>query len=91
MRLSDSIRALRDAGLQFRVRGSEVRYRAPRGFLSPELRHRLSGWKHEIAALLPEEAREGWTLLPSTFPCRACGRFAFGEPGVVCYWCREGR
>ena len=28
---------------------------------------------------------------PKAHPCSGCKRFAFPEPGVLCYWCRRSR
>ena len=68
-------------GIVLTPRGTAIRFRAPRGALSEELKRELKKHKPEILNLL-EEAR-------STYPCSRCERFAFAESGTVCYWCRE--
>jgi hypothetical protein len=28
---------------------------------------------------------------PKTYPCMSCAKFYFHVPGIVCYWCRQGK
>lgn len=88
MRLAEAVVALRALGIQFRVREGEIRYRVPRGSLSPELRETLKKRRDEVYSLLREPGEGRWVELPRTFPCHVCGKFSFAGPGRTCYWCR---
>jgi hypothetical protein len=58
------IQRLHDAGVTLKVEGNRLRYRAPAGALTPELRAALADWKpdllheyHERAGILEYDAR----------------------------------
>ncbi len=67
-------------GVTLTPQGISLRFRGPKNALDEELKRELVRNKPEILALL----RAG----RSTYPCSACGRFAFAHADVVCYWCR---
>jgi len=51
---------LRHRGVELTVANGELRYRAPRGVLTPELRATLSAHKTELVAMLSEPAEPRW-------------------------------
>jgi hypothetical protein len=60
----DLLQRLHDAGVELKVDGDRLRYRAPAGALTPELRAALEEWKpdlvheyHERAGILEYDAR----------------------------------
>jgi hypothetical protein len=73
------LQALRSAGAGVAVVGSDLKIRAPKGAVTPELREAIVAHKSELVKML------------STYPCASCGRFAFKEPGKVCFWCIRRR
>jgi hypothetical protein len=75
---AELIRELRQAGAVFEARGDRLRVEAPVGVLQPEVEDQLREQKPAIIA-----------LLRGPYPCESCARFAFPEPGMVCYWCRS--
>ena len=68
-------------GIVLTPAGTSLRFRGPRGALGEDLKRELKRHKPEIIVLLVEGR--------STYPCGECGRFAFAEADVVCYWCRR--
>ena len=77
MTTAELLRATRERGIELHAVGDGVRYRAPRGALTDDLRRALTARKAEILA-----------ILTGTFSCGYCGRFSFHEP-TVCFWCRH--
>ena len=66
-------------GIRLAPEGNEtLRFHAPEGALSPDLRNALIEHKAEIIAAL---------LRPH--PCVTCGKFSFRRFGTVCFWCRR--
>ncbi|GAB6040072.1 non-ribosomal peptide synthetase [Endothiovibrio diazotrophicus] len=64
--VSELLQALRDAGVRLSLDGGELRYKAPRGALTPLLRERLKAHKEEVVRLLARPAEEG--TLPEARP-----------------------
>ncbi len=60
-----------------RVSSTHLRISALAGALTDEDRAELRARKDELLELLGPQ------------PCASCGRFAFDNAGVVCYWCRH--
>ena len=76
--------ALKEAqlrGIVLTPAGTSLRFRGPKEALNSELKRELVRNKPEILVLLGAG--------PATYPCSSCGRFAFAQADVVCYWCRE--
>jgi len=72
------LRTARERGIRLHPEGDGLRYKAPPGALTDDLRTELVTHKAEILKTLARG---------DTHPCGHCGRFAFREP-TVCYWCR---
>ena len=73
---------LRRIGARVRAKDHDLVIDVPGGALSDELQARLRRQKTELLAELET---------PRTWPCVSCRSewFVFGDPGVVCYWCRK--
>lgn len=80
MSAPDVLRRCREAGAQIGLDGEELVIRAPAGAVPDELVHELRTHKQIVVEYLRH---------PRTWPCDRCGRFAYGEPDVVCFWCRS--
>ncbi len=80
MTAHEALQEAKRRGIVLTPQRTAIRFRGPRGALSEELKRELVRHKPEILVLL----RAG----RSTYPCSACGRFAFAQADVVCYWCR---
>ena len=68
-------------GIVLTPAGTSIRFRGPKDALSEDLKQALKRHKPQILQLLGAGR--------STYPCSLCGRFAFTEADVVCYWCRK--
>jgi hypothetical protein len=82
---SSQVALARDLLRELRERGVEVRPDPPdrilfRGPVDDDLRARIREAKPALLAYLSH---------PPTWPCSRCGKFAFGQPHVVCYWCKR--
>ena len=75
MTAREVIETLNSKGCSIRKAGDELRVRAPKGILTPDMIDTLKVRKQEIIRLL------------TSHPCTVCGRFAFPEP-TTCYFCR---
>ena len=67
-------------GIQLYPEGERIRYRAPRGALTDELRRAIVLHRVELLTLLRRPN--------GAYCCSACERFAFPEP-TMCFWCRR--
>lgn len=67
---------LEQRGIRIRVAGPGDLRVSPPEEIDQDLLGRLRAAKPELLA-----------ALTSCWPCSRCGRFAFGRPAVVCYWC----
>ncbi len=81
MTAHEALHEAQSRGIVLTPAGASLRIRGPKDALNEELRRELVRHKPEILALL----RAG----RSTYPCSSCGRFAFAEANIVCYWCRR--
>ena len=81
MTAHEALQEAKRRGIILTPRGTAIRFRAPRGALSEELKQELVRHKPAIIVLLGEGL--------STYPCTTCGQFAFHEADTVCYWCRK--
>lgn len=77
--LLDLVERLAEVNVRLRLEAGELRARAPKGALGPELVAAIATHRPSLLALLAPRA---------TYPCTACGRFAFPAP-ATCYWCRR--
>ena len=67
------LEAASQRGILLEARGGELRYRAPRGSLTPELRETLRQHKAEILAVLQsEQPGGGMGLCPGPEKCKGC-------------------
>ena len=78
MNAQELLRGLREAGARIGLEEDELVVRAPTGAVPEELVERLREHKQVLIQFLKDRA---------TWPCETCGRFAFPEPDLVCYWC----
>jgi hypothetical protein len=77
--LSEAVRR----GIRLEVHGEDVRYTAPKGALTPELRERLRAHKAALRQLLTPPAAD----LLTDKPCPACGGTAWRETPDGGRWC----
>lgn len=68
-------------GVQLYPQGEYVRYRAPKGALTEELREAIVRHGGELLRLLRQGSR--------TYSCIRCERLSFTKP-TKCFWCRHG-
>ena len=81
MTAHEALQEAQRRGIVLTPAGTTLRFRGPRNALTEELKRELKRHKPAIIVLLGEGR--------STYPCSSCGRFAFVEADIVCYWCRE--
>ncbi len=81
MTAHEALQEAQRRGIVLTPAGTSLRFRGPKDALGEEFRRELTRHKSEILEILGEGR--------STYPCSSCGRFAFAEANMVCYWCHE--
>ena len=81
MTAHEALQEAQRRGIVLTPAGATLRFRGPKDALNEAFKRELVRHKPEIIVLLGEDH--------STYPCSRCERFAFAEPDIVCYWCRE--
>ncbi len=77
--LLELVNELRGSGVHLAVDGDRLRYRAPKGVLTDELKQRLTTQKAEIIRLLQAETCPNGPTMPK---CSHCSKFApIGQAG----------
>ena len=70
---ADVLREIQERGIILQVQSGEIRYRAPSGRLTPELRAALVKRKPEILAVLQsKQTATGYGLCPGPEKCAGC-------------------
>jgi hypothetical protein len=80
------------AGIRLFAEGDQLRYRAPKGVLTPELRHALVAHKAALLAVLQEAEEERRDIMGADDVPAAITRAGLDEPliiGSLCPRCRE--
>jgi hypothetical protein len=80
------------AGIRLFAEGDQLRYRAPKGVLTPELRHALMAHKAALLAVLQEAEEERRDIMAADEVPAAITRVGLEEPlivGSLCLRCRE--
>ena len=73
------VSALRGRGVKLYPSPAGLYICAPKGAVPGELWNELRARKSEILEVL------------GSFGCAVCGKYLFGESGMVCFWCRPPR